>query len=1037
MKEYRYQKEFTKELFQQPTSEYRGAPFWAWNGKLEWDEMKQQIDCFKQMGFGGFHIHARNGLEETYLGKKYLEMVRKCTEYAKKENLLSWMYDEDRCPSGYAGGFLTENKKYRAHYLVLTPRTQAESKQRELLEMKDTHAMRSAEGSLLAVYDIQLDEHGMLKSFEQIEEGREAVGRKWYAYLESPAENPWYNYQTYGDTLNKEAMDQFIHITYDALKDAVGDYFETTVPSFFTDEPQFCHKTCLKAPEDDGDVFFPWTVDLTESYYGRYQEDLLKVLPLLVWGCEDGKEKEVRYRFHDHVTERFVEAFADNCGRWCKGNGVFLTGHMMGETTLMSQTESTGESMRSYRAFGIPGVDVLCDEYEYTVVKQAQSAARQYGRPGVLSELYGVTNWDFDFRGYKRQGDWQAAMGVTVRVPHLSWLTMHGESKRDYPASIHYQSPWAEKYHFVEDHFARVNTALTRGKGVVKVGVIHPIESYWINWGTVAQTGAIREQMEDRFQSLTKWLLLGQQDFDFICESTLPELCQTGGYPLNVGEMNYSVVIVPQCETLRKTTLERLLAFGRAGGKILILGEYPTRIEGSLSKEVDCLQKYGKLIPFEKIKLLEELETERVIDIRNIGGDRAENLIYQMRQEENCSWLFVAYGVKGRDVDVAVRQDISIGIKGNFEAECYDTLTGETYRLTPFYQKGKTILQWTLYQENSLLLRLVPIGKSDIDERKEYPVERKIVRKEVFVPEKAQLQLSMPNILVLDMAEYALDEEAYEPEEEILRIDNLLRKRLGWEPRQDEMAEPWAVPNEKCEHLLHLRYTIESETAVENAELALENVEQTRIFWDNKAVKNVPQGYFADRCIKTVRMPVITKGRHQLELEIPFGKKEGAEACYLLGGFCVALDGCEAVLKKQVHEVGYGNLAEKGFPFYGDNLVYRTEIHTEEEGMLCIHIPQYRGAMIEVSLDGQLCGEIIYAPYDCRIGHVPAGKHQLELKVWGTRFNCFGQLHLCNSNFNWYGPDSYRTQGDNWSYEYQLKPIGILTRPVVEEICLD
>lgn len=86
----------------------------------------------------------------------------------------------------------------------------------------------------------------------------------------------------------------------------------------------------------------------------------------------------------------------------------------------------------------------------------------------------GVTNWDYDFRGHKFQGDWQAALGVTVRVPHLSWVSMNGEAKRDYPASISYQSPWYKEYKYVEDHFARVNTAMTRGKAVVRIGVIHP-----------------------------------------------------------------------------------------------------------------------------------------------------------------------------------------------------------------------------------------------------------------------------------------------------------------------------------------------------------------------------------------------------------------------------------------------------------------------------------------------------------------------------------------------------------------------------------
>ncbi|MBR2850231.1 MAG: tRNA-guanine transglycosylase, partial [Clostridia bacterium] len=95
---------------------------------------------------------------------------------------------------------------------------------------------------------------------------------------------------------------------------------------------------------------------------------------------------------------------------------------MMAESTLDDQTSYAGEVMRAYRSFGIPGIDMLCGFFEFTTAKQCQSAVRQYGRSGMLSELYGVTGWDFDFRGHKLHGDWQAALGVTVRVPHLSWV---------------------------------------------------------------------------------------------------------------------------------------------------------------------------------------------------------------------------------------------------------------------------------------------------------------------------------------------------------------------------------------------------------------------------------------------------------------------------------------------------------------------------------------------------------------------------------------------------------------------------------------
>ena len=48
---------FNEELFKNPTSEYRAAPFWAWNDKLEKDELLRQIEVFKKMGLGGFHMH--------------------------------------------------------------------------------------------------------------------------------------------------------------------------------------------------------------------------------------------------------------------------------------------------------------------------------------------------------------------------------------------------------------------------------------------------------------------------------------------------------------------------------------------------------------------------------------------------------------------------------------------------------------------------------------------------------------------------------------------------------------------------------------------------------------------------------------------------------------------------------------------------------------------------------------------------------------------------------------------------------------------
>ena len=73
-----------EELFQNPTSEYRAAPFWAWNCKLDKDKLTEEIPQMKKMGMGGFHIHCRVGLDTEYLGEEFFECVHACEEKGRE-----------------------------------------------------------------------------------------------------------------------------------------------------------------------------------------------------------------------------------------------------------------------------------------------------------------------------------------------------------------------------------------------------------------------------------------------------------------------------------------------------------------------------------------------------------------------------------------------------------------------------------------------------------------------------------------------------------------------------------------------------------------------------------------------------------------------------------------------------------------------------------------------------------------------------------------------------------------------------------------
>jgi len=1021
-------KELSPELFKSPGSEYRGTPFWAWNCELEEEELLRQLEVMKEMGLGGAHMHVRTGMATPYLSDEHMALVKACVEKCRKEKMLAWLYDEDRWPSGAAGGIVTKDPQYRARYLMFTANPYEDDSAQTVAHEMSGYAERSNNGKLLACYDVSLDQNGSLLSSRRIKKDEAAQGTKWYAYVETPSENPWYNNQTYVNTLDPAAIRRFIEVTYERYLETVGDDFGGIVPAIFTDEPQFTRKSTLNYAAEKKDVILPWSDDVPETFMAAYNEDLLEKLPELFWELPNGAISTVRYHYHDHICERFAQAFADQCGAWCEKHGLMLTGHMMEEPTLLSQTAALGEAMRSYRGFQLPGIDMLCNRTEFTTAKQAQSASHQYGREGVLSELYGVTGWDFDFRGHKYQGDWQAALGVTVRVHHLTWVSMKGEAKRDYPASMNYQSPWWKDYAVVEDHFARVNTAMTRGKAEVRVGVIHPVESYWLHWGPAEQTSGIRSQLNNNFENLTEWLLNGNIDFDFISESLLPEQCVEGSAPLHVGQMAYDTILVPGCETLRSSTLERLEAFRAAGGKLVFLGDAPKYENAISSARGALLWEQSEHIAFSCEDLLDNLEEIRLVDIRNSDGSRTDHLIHQLRRDGDSRWLFIAHSKKPYHKDIPHANHVRITLDGIYQVQKYDTQTGEILPIPSGIVNGKTVVNTTVYDLDSLLLRYRAVT-TDTSVTCETVYASSTV---LPVPKLVPYTLDESNVYLLDKAEFALDDEDYRPAQELLRADNVLRNILGWPSRRGAVAQPWTVHEPKPEHTVRLRFTVYSSIELEGIKLATEDAELAKVLVNGRPITASPDGWFTDKSIGTIPIGTLSKGENIIEITLPFGRRTNVEWCYLLGEFGVQIRGEFRQLIALSDSLGFDDVANQGLPHYGGNITYHIPVSTSG-GDLKITAPHYTGTAIRVELDEKK-DYIIYPPYVLKLQNIPAGAHELKLTLLGNRANCFGPVHLADLKESWHGPDAWRSTGDRWTESYRLKTLGILTAPIIEEL---
>lgn len=975
----------------------------------------RQIDVFREMHFGGFHMHVRTGLATPYLGDEFMNLVRDCALHAKENDMLAWLYDEDRYASGPAGGIVTKDRSLRGRRVFF--------RRDRLAYDADTDPL------LLARYDIKLDDNGDLVSYRMLDDGdkAEAEGTLWYAYRTLEPSEPWHNGQTYIDPMNPRAVDRFLEVTHERYYEKVGDLFGGTVPAIFTDEPHYNTDKPLAFAKESREARIPWTDDLEASFREKYGTSLLSHLPELFFEKADGTPSVIRYRFHDHVCDRFSSTFAGRYGTWCEKHGILMTGHLFGEDTLLSQTSAIGEAMRSYPAFGIPGIDMLVSNRELTTAKQTQSVVRQYGKAGMTSELYGVTNWDFDFRGFKLYGDWQAALGVTVRVPHLSWVSMKGEAKRDYPASISYQAPYYPEFGYVEDHFARVNTALTRGKAMVRIGVVHPIESYWLHYGPNDRTGFLRAQLDENFQNVTEWLLYGGLDFDFISEALLPSVCEKGSSPLHVGEMKYDVIVVPACETLRKGTYERLEAFAKDGGKLIIMGDAP-RYENALpSERGNELSRLAENIGFEREALISALEPFRTIEFRKKDGSYTDNILHCLRRDTDGVWLFLSHCRDPYNRDIPRKETINLRISGTYFPQIWDTQTGDVYGARARRADGFTYMTVDLFDYDSALVFFAEndMGlpeKSEKTHGDEIPVP---------VPKKVAFARSEPNVYLLDKACMALDDGEFSAETEILRGDNELRDALGIPRRSWNVLEPYAVENKAVTHKATMKFTVFCDFPADGAFLALEDADVAEITCNGESVPNADCGYYIDRSIRKVALPPLREGENTITVTLPFGESTDLEYCYLLGDFGVKIAGEERKIVKSEEKIGFDDVAGQGLAHYGGVLTYKIPVTLPENGTLKIHAPHFSAHVITATLDGEKKAVIAYSPYTAEIENAEKGDHMLEINAYISRYNCLSPLHLADAKADWIGSGAWRSEGDSWTECYRLRPSGLLSAPKI------
>ncbi len=1019
--------------FQSPPAAFRGKPLWSWNDRLKKEELLRQVGVLAEMGLGGFFMHARTGLATEYMGREWLELVEACTGEAKRLGLESWLYDEDRWPSGAAGGLATQSEKFRMRYLRAEILTGKQAEGRIDRDPVARFAIRN-DGLKLTGYRSLSPNDSRLHS-----------GEKLMVFTKEIVQpHSFFNGGTYLNTLDVEAVGEFLRITHEQYLKTCGAEFGKTIPGIFTDEPHHGFVMCETPagwlyPPDSGWAT-PWADDFSHLFQKEFGYDLCERLPELFLRLNGENLSPVKWQYMELLHRRFLDCWARPIFEWCGRHNLRNTGHLLAEDLPGDQSITCGSALRYYELMETPGMDqLLLDNRSFWMAKQVASSARQFGRKWMLSELYGVTGWQLDFDGHKEIGDWQAFLGINVRCHHLAWYSMAGESKRDFPASIFFQSAWYREYRTVEDYFARIHLLMQQGRAVCDILVLHPVESVWAQvhakWAMFIKNQSPELAPIDRtFASVFRWIIGAQLDFDYGDEEQLHRLGRVKSVEneptLQLGKASYRTVVIAGIVTLRASTLKLLEKFQAAGGKVIFAGKPPSHVDALRSSAPHRMSQNALRVPLNKNALAKALHDAAPPKVRLSYQGKQKNdlpLILQTRRDKE-TWVIAICNTDAKQhfPQVEVHFDGAAG-----QVQEWDCRTGTCYAVSTKTHRGQTRWKTSLSMSGERIFQIVPVADQNLKPRRKIKSGTPIPLRGPF-----SYTLDEPNVLVLDQFQWRMANGRWQQAADVLAIDTTLRNRLHLPPRGHGMMQPWArKPADKTDSLsLKLQTTIRVKHLPEGPlQLVMEQPGQWSVRLNGQLLSTKhDDGWFVDPCFRKIPIAedILKVGENHLELSAEFREGLDLEAVYLLGKFGVfGIRESETVLSKSPARLRVGDLCTQGFPYYTGRIQYHLVLPPTAKQERRLHFPAFGGAVVCLELpNGKAPITLPFKPHEATLA---GAVNEVLCSVVLTRRNLFGPLHLVPKHQKAITPASFRSSDAEYSQRPQLYPSGLLAAPQI------
>lgn len=573
---------------------------WFMNDTMDESTMRRQLDELADKGFGAVLLHPRDGMTTPFSSRRWYEQTAFAIRECAKLGMKPWFYDENPCPSGSAGGMVSDlYPELACQILAVDKRTVRPENGVIRTVFKDARR-------LLRIYAAQADESGERAGpWQDLTDCAGLVGDRWCvqgartrgygpshvmdecdphwrAWVDrirwvlewQPPENRAYHIMAvwrqlmletrpthYVDLIHPDTTNRFIELTYQRAYDRLGPELFGQLEAGFTDEPK------LFGP-------YHWSSILPGDYQKAYGRDFFVDLPALI--DDPGLEGEgVRLRYRRLLGRLWKERFWDVMARWCRGHGMKLMGHSSPEEDPVLQAYYTPGLMQGLSTMDWPGCDQITSRFEKLQDELcpliAASVAHQHGKEHVLVESMGVSGEGITLPRMKRILDHLSILGCDQYNLHGQLYSMAGNRKREAPPSIFIQQPYWPFIRELNDHLMGWTRWHGQGEAVRPIGLVYPTAAFESARPDDAQAKTWAIALDEIIASLLKAGL----SFDLVSDLDIanPAMVHCEGDRLHVGEARYESLVLPDIGLLEKPAADAIAAWDKAGLQVLSPGK--------------------------------------------------------------------------------------------------------------------------------------------------------------------------------------------------------------------------------------------------------------------------------------------------------------------------------------------------------------------------------------------------------------------------------------------------------------------------------